>query len=201
MSIRVSITSHLFPADREPEAVLRDDLRVGELIDEIRREFRLPLEDYVLYVQGSGQMLNPQHTLEQARVRAGAVLVLTTRQRYGIRPPGAAPTAAHGLLRAANSGPVFSLTRQVSWIGRPNPKEGLLAVDVDLTSLDPSRSTSRPHARILWENGQHYLESLRADNPAFVNGSPLMPGQRQLLRAGDRLSFGKVTLTFEGEVV
>jgi hypothetical protein len=68
---------------------------------------------------------------------------------------------------------------------------------LDLSALDPTRSLSRRHARILRDAGGFaVVEEPRVANGTFLNGSRLSPGERVPLRSGDELRLGVVALSF-----
>lgn len=73
-------------------------------------------------------------------------------------------------------------------IGKPN---NLVPPDVDLSGLPNAEVVSRIHADIRIEGDAYYLEDVGSANGTYVNGLPLVPGNRYRLRPGDRLAFGK----------
>jgi pSer/pThr/pTyr-binding forkhead associated (FHA) protein len=81
-------------------------------------------------------------------------------------------------------------------VGRADPVTGMTP-DVDLTPLDPQRSTSRRHAKIYQMAGTFYLmEEIGVMNGTFVNDVRLATGAPGALQNGDVLKFGLVSLTF-----
>ncbi|TAD75236.1 MAG: FHA domain-containing protein [Oscillatoriales cyanobacterium] len=73
-------------------------------------------------------------------------------------------------------------------IGKPND---LVPPDLDLSGLPNAEVVSRIHADIRIEGDAYYLEDVGSANGTYVNGLPLVPGNRHRLRPGDRLAFGK----------
>jgi hypothetical protein len=68
---------------------------------------------------------------------------------------------------------------------------------LDLAALDPTRSLSRRHARLVRDGGGFaVLEEPRVANGTFLNGRRLAPGERVPLRSGDELRLGAVALSF-----
>jgi len=68
---------------------------------------------------------------------------------------------------------------------------------LDLSPLDPTRSLSRRHARIVRDAGGFaVMEEPRVANGTFLNGARLSPGERVPLRSGDELRLGAVALSF-----
>ncbi|HEY3202680.1 MAG TPA: cyclic nucleotide-binding domain-containing protein [Thermoanaerobaculia bacterium] len=82
-------------------------------------------------------------------------------------------------------------------VGRADPVTGITP-DVDLTPLDPQRSTSRRHAK-LYQMGETYylMEEIGVMNGTYVNGNRLATGVPVALGNGDVLKFGLVSLTFQ----
>lgn len=60
-----------------------------------------------------------------------------------------------------------------------------------------SRTVSRLHARMSFDDGQWTLENLSATNPTVLNGEALTnDGARRTLREGDRIEMGEVVFVF-----
>jgi len=97
-----------------------------------------------------------------------------------------------------DSGTKFEVTGDVPvLVGRRDPITGI-EPQVDLTAIDPERSCSRQHAKIVRE-GQDFLliEDIGTTNGTFLNGMRLATGVPGEIRHGDKLRFGTVSLTFE----
>ncbi|GCA90965.1 FHA domain-containing protein [Microcystis aeruginosa] len=73
-------------------------------------------------------------------------------------------------------------------IGKPNAR---IPPDIDVSGFPDSDIVSRVHADIRVEGGIYYLEDSGSANGTYVNHTPLPPGNRHRLRAGDRISLGK----------
>ena len=101
----------------------------------------------------------------------------------------------------APDGRRFPVSEGETTIGRDSGNDIVIA----------SRQISRQHARIRWERirpdtpaGRGYTGStpaatctvtdLRSTNGTFVNGMPLAPGEATVLKEGDLLGVGPVTL-------
>lgn len=130
---------------------------------------------------------------------------LTTNLMVASPPPDLASDASAVL---AATGPVTQLQRAIArfvhistnavitlpehlnpiHIGKPND---LVPPDVDLSGLPNAEVVSRIHADIRIEGDAYYLEDVGSANGTYVNGLPLVPGNRHRLRPGDRLAFGK----------
>jgi len=79
-------------------------------------------------------------------------------------------------------------------VGRHDPVTGLRP-SIDLSPIDPDRSSSRSHAKIYYEEGTfHLVEEVGTTNGTFVNGSRLEAGRPLSIAAGDQLRFGLVEL-------
>ena len=81
-------------------------------------------------------------------------------------------------------------------VGRSDPVTGITP-DVDLTPLDPQRSTSRRHAKLYQMSDTYYvMEEIGVMNGTYVNGNRLTTGVPIALQNGDVLKFGLVSMTF-----
>jgi pSer/pThr/pTyr-binding forkhead associated (FHA) protein len=84
-------------------------------------------------------------------------------------------------------------------IGKPNDH---IPPDIDVSGFAHADVVSRMHADLRLEGDAYYLEDVGSSNGTYVNHSPLLPGNRHRLRAGDRISLGKgdlVTFIFQTE--
>ncbi|HTD52636.1 MAG TPA: cyclic nucleotide-binding domain-containing protein [Thermoanaerobaculia bacterium] len=82
-------------------------------------------------------------------------------------------------------------------VGRADPVTGITP-DVDLSPLDPQRSTSRRHAKLYQMAGHFYvMEEIGVMNGTFVNETRLATGAPVAIQNGDTLKFGLVALTFQ----
>lgn len=82
-------------------------------------------------------------------------------------------------------------------IGKPNDK---IPPDIDVSGFPSSEIVSRIHADIRVEGDSYFLEDVGSSNGTYVNHTPLAPGNRHKLRAGDRIALGKgdkVTFIFQ----
>jgi hypothetical protein len=70
------------------------------------------------------------------------------------------------------------------------------SLDADLTALDPNRTVSRPHALIVYGDGQFTLRDLHSQRGVLVNGVRVPVNGAYPLNDGDWLSFGEVELQF-----
>lgn len=68
----------------------------------------------------------------------------------------------------------------------------------ELVLPDPERHISRLQARVIFENGEFFLED-QGGNPSAVNDRPVGRGHRVALREGDRISIGSYILLVEFE--
>jgi pSer/pThr/pTyr-binding forkhead associated (FHA) protein len=82
-------------------------------------------------------------------------------------------------------------------LGKPNDK---VPPDIDVSGFANSDVVSRVHADIRLEGNEYFLEDVGSANGTYVNHTALPPGNRHLLRPGDRLALGKgdlVTFIFQ----
>jgi hypothetical protein len=101
-------------------------------------------------------------------------------------------------LIATNPDMEFFLNREGdTLVGRCDPVTGITP-DIDLTTLDPQRSTSRRHAKLYQMGGHFYvMEEIGVMNGTFVNENRVATGTPVPLQNGDTVKFGLVTLTFQ----
>jgi len=112
-------------------------------------------------------------------------------------PRKAAPQRDVYRLVSADEKSEFFLNREGdTLVGRADPVTGITP-DVDLSTLDPQRSTSRRHAKLYQLAGHFYLmEEIGVMNGTFVNDTRLATGTPMAIKNGDVLKFGLVQLTF-----
>lgn len=97
------------------------------------------------------------------------------------------------------SGMELPLSREKeTLVGRLDPVTGIHP-DIDLTAVDPKRSTSRRHARIRKEEDGSFtvIEDIGTMNGTFVNGVRLDTGRAFPMKPGDTVVFGTVECRFE----
>ena len=114
----------------------------------------------------------------------------------------ARPSADEGKLAAQRlisdtSGQEFFLsTDRETTVGRKDPVTGI-EPNIDLSAVDPQRSTSRRHAKIHRRAGKFFLtEEIGTTNGTFVGDNRLDTGAPFELRDGDPVRFGLVKMTF-----
>jgi hypothetical protein len=84
-------------------------------------------------------------------------------------------------------------------VGRLDPVTQL-SPEIDLTSLDPQRSLSRRHARIVFRGDRFFLrEEIGTANGTFVEGERLATGVERELAPGARIRFGRVDFVFQAD--
>ncbi len=119
-----------------------------------------------------------------------------------LRSLGVAPTKPEIATRAATHSLVhlssrtrFPLSANAeTMIGRGDPVTGQQP-DVDLSPVDPDRSSSRRHAKVYFRDGAfHLVEEIGTTNGTFVNGVRLQAGHPLRVGPGDELRFGLVEL-------
>lgn len=113
-------------------------------------------------------------------------------------PPPAPAAAGRPRLVHVGTGTEFPLPwdHEVG-IGRLDPVTQL-SPEVDLTGLDPQRSLSRRHARIVFRGDRFYVrEEIGTANGTFVEGERLPTGVERELAAGARIRFGRVDFVFQ----
>jgi len=95
------------------------------------------------------------------------------------------------------TGTEFGLPAEESTtVGRRDPVTGIQP-HVDLTTIDPERSSSRRHAKIYHEDGKFLLmEDIGATNGTFLNDSRIRTGVPVEVEHGNMIRFGLVELNF-----
>lgn len=112
--------------------------------------------------------------------------------------PARAPEAGtHWLFHEASGMRFYLAGGRETTVGRHDPVTGI-RVDIDVTDLDPQRSTSRRHAKILrLEDGHYVAEEIGTMNGTFVNGERVKTGVPVAVKPGDQLRFGLVSLVLQ----
>lgn len=80
-------------------------------------------------------------------------------------------------------------------LGRANPAEGYRP-DFDMTFYDPSGYVSRRHAHIMKAKNGYFIADLGSSNGTYINDKPLTPQRPRMLRNGDKIEIGEVTIQF-----
>jgi CRP-like cAMP-binding protein len=106
----------------------------------------------------------------------------------------------HAVLVVGTGATKFSLPDQDDIkIGRLDSVTGI-APEIDLTSVDSNKLTSRRHARIVRKEGVYSIsEEIGTPNGTFVNGRRLKTGVPIELHPGDRVHFADIETTFRME--
>ncbi len=116
-------------------------------------------------------------------------------------PPEGATQAerrvAHQYLLNEASGEKFFLSAdRETTVGRTDPVTNITP-DIDLTAVDPERSTSRRHAVIHRRGNKFYLtEEIGTTNGTFIGTTRLQTSAPLEIEDGYRLRFGLVELSF-----
>ena len=183
MPLQLVISSALFTDNSKQEIRTIDGLTVARLITEVVREYNLPIGAYCVAHTQADRILDPARTLEDQGVRTGDVLLFAVADRPAPSPP------RHIAQLKSASGAIFPLNNATNLIGR-RASGGGQSVTVDLTALDPEKTTSRQHAQIHRKGESYYLENLHATNPVYLNDRALVRGQLQILNNGDWVQLG-----------
>ncbi len=122
-----------------------------------------------------------------------------------VAEPSAAPEPAERVEKAApiarllhpETGAELPLLGEGPYrVGRRDPVTGIQP-EVDLSAIDPERSSSRQHATVVREpDGFMLIEGIGTTNGTFLNGTRLETAVPAPIRSGDKLRFGLVEVEF-----
>ncbi len=149
----------------------------------------VPVQNDATFCGSCGNTLSPQSEITEA----AQPLEPLTEASPQSSPRAANATQLQSLvptLLHVQSDTVVDLPQGLSviHIGKPNEQ---IPPDIDVSGFANSDVVSRMHADIRVETEAYYLEDVGSSNGTYVNHSPLTPGNRHRLQAGDRISLGK----------
>ncbi|MFN8419500.1 MAG: FHA domain-containing protein [Anaerolineae bacterium] len=197
------------------------DQTVTQTVDKLVSDLALPRQDsrgapisYQLVQQR--QVLEGSRTLGEIGVEEGNILqlhVLDANATVGINlgqmlagslldrlgGKGGGELLTISAVFADVSGRVaFQLKHTRALIGRADPEHGYPAdmLDGDLTEVDTRRTVSRPHALIVYSDGEFTIRDLYSQHGVTINGTRLSPNMAHPLQNGDVVRFGEVELRF-----
>jgi CRP-like cAMP-binding protein len=107
---------------------------------------------------------------------------------------------SHRLVDLASGDAFYLANSDTTTIGRSDPVTGIRP-DIDLSSIDQSRSVSRRHAKIIRQaEGYAIFEDVGTVNGTFVNDQRIPTGVAVPIRHGDRVKIGLVEMkvVYEG---
>jgi hypothetical protein len=189
---------------------------VRDAVRELVQEFDLPTSEDGQTIQyhllRQRQMLDTEVSLLNAGIQENDILQLVALDpratlgqsisgallsRLGGRT-GSEPLPLQAALVHLNGDIFVRLRHTRALIGRADPAIGYPpeSLDADLTTLDPDRTVSRPHAMIVYSEGEFTVRDLYSPAGVFVNGMQISPSKTELIRNGDVLKFGSVQLRF-----
>jgi hypothetical protein len=186
------------------------DGTVEAAIQTLVAELELPNDDYQLLKGRS--TLSQKTTLFDAGVQENDILQLVAMDRNATQLGSMSggilnrlggkisdePLPVFAML-ADRSGEIrFQLKRIRALVGRADANMGYPAemFDVELSDLDPQRTVSRPHALVVYQNGEFTVRDLYSQHGLLLNGEQLPPNKAYPLRQGDALTLGEVELFF-----
>lgn len=194
IEIRLDVFEHVGQRAR-----VMKSLKVGELIDEVLKEFDdVPSESperFALYLKGNKRPLAKEHTLIQADIQPQDELVFEyVRQdiREMLEPQ------QYAFLRDEETGRLYGIEWTPAIIGRPtNEAEHNIMLAVNLQVHPQGMTVSRKHAQIVLVDGNYYLEILTDSNPTTLNNKILSVQTMAKIHHDDVILFGKkVKMTF-----
>ena len=112
-------------------------------------------------------------------------------------PPLESPPIINGRLFSETTNSDLPLPPKTEIIiGRSDADQGVFP-DIDLGSQgSASNSVSRRHARLLAQAGQVFIDDLKSTNSTYLNQIRVEPGQPVLLKNGDEIRLGGITLVY-----
>jgi len=90
----------------------------------------------------------------------------------------------------------MQLTGERAIVGRYDHDLGGLQPEVDLSKTEGADTISRVHAAIEHIGSTYMLTDLNSTNATRLNGKRLEPDKAMAINDGDKLTFGKVSVTF-----
>lgn len=192
------------------------DDKVGDTVANLVRDLGLPTEDggrYIGYhLMRNRLVLDDSHTLYDAGVEEGDILqlaIVDSRATMGkIVTAGVLNRLAgkssneqlpiNAALIDGSGEHVFELQHTRALIGRADAALGYPpeAFDVDLSELDLERTVSRPHALIVYKDGEFTIRDLYSQRGLTVNGAPISASKAEQIHDTDVIAFGNVQLQF-----
>jgi len=97
----------------------------------------------------------------------------------------------------ADNGQAIPISENEVVIGRSHPRDPSTP-DIDLWGLgiEEARTASRRHCKVFTKDGEYFLEDLGSMNGTFLNDVQCTDGTIYPLKDGDRITVGRVNLTF-----
>lgn len=98
-----------------------------------------------------------------------------------------------------SDGTTLPLQRTRALVGRADTGIGYPpdAFDAELSTLDPTRSVSRPHALIVYADGGFTIRDLYSRHGVYVNDRRVAPSGAHQIYDGDKIRIGEVELRFQ----
>jgi hypothetical protein len=110
-------------------------------------------------------------------------------------PPVAAPVF-RPRLEVVSTGLQIPLPTGPVLVGRNDPANAI-KVQIDLNNIDTTRTVSRRHALLTFDQGSFYLtEQINVANGTYLNGQRLTAQLPVKLTDGDRVKFGQFEVIF-----
>ena len=202
MSNYLELTFEIFD-EQEQRASVRESLTVGNMIEEIIKEFddldTGNLGSFALHLKGDDKPLEGSKRLSDHGIQDGDILIFNWSRGQLIQRRKGFSTRLKAVLRDEGTGTLFPIEWQPAIIGRPDidaAHNELLAANMEW--LPNSRRVSRAHAQITEQGGDYYVEGLVTNNVTYVNGRLVPAGQKMRLQSGDKVGLGlsKISLIF-----
>lgn len=195
------VVTLVLPSGQRRDVALPLDAPVALLTERLAQKFGLKhSKKYTFFVQGKSQRIRvwPELILGRFPLLHGMEIYLDEDPQAAERRFATVESGVAKLVSAF--GQDFPLERGETIIGRSDPMQGIFP-DIDLSMLDPERTVSRRHARIVYRKKHYWLEDLNSVNGTRHNGKLLAAGKPVALVPGDRIEFGRGGTVFKFQLV
>jgi len=199
IDVRIDVFEHTGQRAR-----LRRNLTIGNLIDEILKEFDDISVDapgkYAIFLKGNDQPFEESATLSQLDIQPQDELVFNYGKRTMRRM---LDPRNYAFLRDDGLNRIYEIQWQPAIIGRPtNEADHNIMLAVNLQLHPKGQTVSRKHAQITFSRGSFYIEPLAQNNPIFVNGKEVHFNSIREIKNGDRIFIGRnnLPMTFNTQI-
>lgn len=166
-------------------------IRVDDIVNGVRKGGQQPAsaDEMVKRIDEIIENESPPKSPEQVAAEAETLMRSPT--------PAEGPQAMPACELVTESGLSVPVSQRKSVIGRSRPQDDVLPdVDLRVLGVENARTVSRRHCRLSWDGRYFYIEDLDSMNGTKLNNDSLRPDEIYRLHSGDKVSVGRVKLTF-----